>query len=574
MRGFYMIFDAQSLFETSLKRDGINLFLGAGFSVLSKNLMKENLPLGEELKKMLIESFGLEQYSDKDLAYISKKLKKTKNGEFFNFLKQKLSVTDYDERYVNLFKYKIRNVISLNIDNLLEVLFCRSLKEQTLVDSKLYGIIENANTMLFKIHGSVTYPADDDYYFTSDEVISYNLDNPQMFQVLSLKMASYPTLFWGVNIDNTIVQNFINNSRKIRNIQPRGKWVVLLPDSKYDEYAQDLRDDGYYIIRSTTEELLDYFSKIKRTVKIVIKHENKETLANPFAKFLMRTIKCAKNPVRPISYFYEGGDALWSDIINNKVEKLSYYYDLISEIEKGKSRHISGIPGSGKTTLLMQLACNLNTNKEVYFFESLQKNIAEQFSNYIEDRICYIFIDNVADNLDAIDVLEHNRNVILVTAERDHRFEILKQKSSFSDNMCIDISDIKDSDVQKICNSMNKRGSTYPSEKSSLFEIVYNIHTNKKLNSKIHEMTSELRIQDKDLYELYILLTYIRYTNIFASIETLLAYFPTLDYNEIYDKLNILRSSIHETQNENYDLFSLRSRIFAEASLKSIPSSE
>lgn len=98
--------------------------------------------------------------------------------------------------------------------------------------------------------------------------------------------------------------------------------------------------------------------------------------------------------------------------------------------------------------------------------------------------------------------------------------------------MYIDISDIKDSDVQKICNSMNKRGATFPSEKSSLFEIVYNIHTNKKLNSKIQEMTNDLRQQDKDLYELYILLTYIRYTNIFATIETLLAYFTTLDYDE------------------------------------------
>lgn len=35
-----------------------------------------------------------------------------------------------------------------------------------------------------------------------------------------------------------------------------------------------------------------------------------------------------------------------------------------------------------------------------------------------------------------------------------------------------------------------------------------------------------------------------------------------------------MRSSIHETQQENYDLFSLRSRIFAEASLKSIPASD
>ena len=113
-----------------------------------------------------------------------------------------------------------------------------------MVDAKQYGVTESANTMLFKIHGSVTYLADDDYYFTSDEITSYNLDNPQEFQVLTHKIASFPTLFWGVNIENAIVKIFINNTRKTKNLQPRGKWVVLLPDSEYDEYAQDLQDDG------------------------------------------------------------------------------------------------------------------------------------------------------------------------------------------------------------------------------------------------------------------------------------------------------------------------------------------
>lgn len=52
-----MVFDAQALFESSLKNDGINLFLGAGFSVLSSNLNGEKLPLGEGLKNSLINSF-------------------------------------------------------------------------------------------------------------------------------------------------------------------------------------------------------------------------------------------------------------------------------------------------------------------------------------------------------------------------------------------------------------------------------------------------------------------------------------------------------------------------------------
>lgn len=570
-----MQFDAQKLFEDNLKKDGINLFLGAGFSILSKNCNDENLPLGNQLKDLLIEKFGLEKYKEKDLAYIAKKLKKTRNGDLFQFLKEQLSVKEYDKRYKNIFSYKINNIITLNIDDLLEVLFCRDISNKSLVDAKQYGVTESANTMLFKIHGSVTYLADDDYYFTSDEITSYNLDNPQEFQVLTHKIASFPTLFWGVNIENAIVKSFINNTRKTKNLQPRGKWVVLLPDSEYDEYAQDLQDDGYYIIRGTTSELLDYFSNIKKTVTIKIKHPKTETIQNPFEKYLMSTIKKTRHPVRPISYFYEGGDALWSDIGNDKIQKLSYYYTIMTDLERGESRHISGIPGAGKTTLLMQLAYHLNTSYEIYYFNSLQKNMAEKLSEYIQDKKCYIFLDNAVDNLEALEILKkNNKKIIFVTAERDHKFELLKHDALVFDKQCIDISNIKEGDVQKICNSMGKRGTVFPEEKSSLFEIVYNIHTNKKLDSKILEMTDDLKKQDIDLYELYIVLTYVRYANVFATIETLMSYFSNLDYNEIYDKLNILRSSVHESQLENYDLFSLRSRIYAEASLKTLPSKD
>ncbi|MCI7037121.1 MAG: hypothetical protein MSA27_08190, partial [Spirochaetia bacterium] len=69
--------------------------------------------------------------------------------------------------------------------------------------------------------------------------------------------------------------------------------------------AQDLQDDGYYIIRGTTSELLDYFSNIKKTVTIKIKHPKKETIQNPFEKYLISTIKKNRYPVRPISYFYD-----------------------------------------------------------------------------------------------------------------------------------------------------------------------------------------------------------------------------------------------------------------------------
>ena len=566
---------AENTFKDLVLNKEFNLFLGAGFSILAKNKDNENLCLGEELKDSLIEFFDLQKYKDKDLSYISKKLKKTKNGEFYNYLTKKLKVIEYDNRYANLFKREIRNIISLNIDDLLEVLFTREIiKEKSLVDSKIYGITEDSGIMLFKIHGSVTYPADDDYYFSTEDISSFNFSNPQLFQALSLKIASLPTIFWGVNTENIIVQNFLTNAKKIKNLKIREKWIVVLPDEKYDEDALDLQDDGYNIIRATTDELLDYFSRLENDAGLDSSEEIVAKKDNVFEKYLIANIKKAKNPVRPITKFYEGDDALWSDIINNKIVKLSVYYDIMNSILNGENRHISGIPGSGKTTLLMQLACNLPKENIVYYFDSLQKNIAQKFSEFIGDKRCYVFMDNVADNLDALLLLKKNKNIIFVTAERDHKFEIIKQKVNISNNQCIDISDIKNSDVQKICNSMNKKGRIFETEKSSLFEIVYNISTNKKLGAKIHEMLQDLKSQTKDLYDLYIILTYMRYTNVFASLDTLMAYFTDLDFTDLYRNLNILRSSVNESQSQQEDFFSLRSRVFAEASIKNLPSND
>ena len=46
--------EGDQAFKNAL-RDGINLFLGAGFSVLAKNKANDTLPLGNKLKKMLID---------------------------------------------------------------------------------------------------------------------------------------------------------------------------------------------------------------------------------------------------------------------------------------------------------------------------------------------------------------------------------------------------------------------------------------------------------------------------------------------------------------------------------------
>lgn len=54
-----MRFDNEALFVSLVSNYGMNLYLGAGFSVYAENEIGEKLPLGNEIKDRLVEVFGL-----------------------------------------------------------------------------------------------------------------------------------------------------------------------------------------------------------------------------------------------------------------------------------------------------------------------------------------------------------------------------------------------------------------------------------------------------------------------------------------------------------------------------------
>ena len=52
-----MRFEKEALFKELVARYGMNLYLGAGFSVYAYNEDEESLPLGDELYSILLSSF-------------------------------------------------------------------------------------------------------------------------------------------------------------------------------------------------------------------------------------------------------------------------------------------------------------------------------------------------------------------------------------------------------------------------------------------------------------------------------------------------------------------------------------
>lgn len=103
-------------FKAALSK-GINLFLGAGFSVLAKDKHGQRLPLGGELLKELTNIF---KKSDRlSLAQVSSILENTKKDEFYDYLVERFAVKEFDLLYYNLNKINIRNIFTTNIDDLI-----------------------------------------------------------------------------------------------------------------------------------------------------------------------------------------------------------------------------------------------------------------------------------------------------------------------------------------------------------------------------------------------------------------------------------------------------------------------
>mgnify|MGYP003307890600 CR=1 FL=1 len=98
--------DNENLFKQAIT-DGVNLFVGAGFSLLAKDADGKQLPLGGELNEELRTHFG--KNSILPLPQLCTILEKSNKEAFHNYLKNRFSVKYIDTRYYSINKLNIRS---------------------------------------------------------------------------------------------------------------------------------------------------------------------------------------------------------------------------------------------------------------------------------------------------------------------------------------------------------------------------------------------------------------------------------------------------------------------------------
>ncbi|MDT3641142.1 hypothetical protein ROM51_21540, partial [Cronobacter sakazakii] len=105
-----MNIDNQPLFEHSLK-SGINLFLGAGFSVEASS-KAGRLPVGNDLKDELLDHFKRRKPSSLDLPQLCQILSSSSKRELKDFFITRFTVTEFNNLYKGIENIKIKSIFT------------------------------------------------------------------------------------------------------------------------------------------------------------------------------------------------------------------------------------------------------------------------------------------------------------------------------------------------------------------------------------------------------------------------------------------------------------------------------
>lgn len=581
-----MRFDNEALFVSLVSNYGMNLYLGAGFSVYADNEAGEKLPLGNEINKHLIDVFGLKTNREYTLSKSCQKIKKDNKDALERLLKETYRVKSFDKMYTGLCRLPIKNIITLNIDNLVERIYEDESSTKIIADNNITGPLEKNNVVnLYKLHGSVTYPMGSDMSFTDKELTDLFVREPGLFNTVSLKLSSAPTLFWGTSFgDNDSLELICHSEIYSKSATP--KWIVVYPLDNVEDTIEDLEDLGFNIVVADTKELMEYLCSLSFAASTKVKkYVYREYRENFPANFICNELEHS-SVRRPVMDFFSGAEPVISDILSSNVKRTSYFNQILQTIFSKRVTLITGIPGCGKSTLLMQLAFGKEIDGRKFWFNSIIKQEAEKLVKLVkDDKNVTVFLDNLYSNVDAFEVLKGSSNIKLVLAERALNYEYVKRFLSISSDAIVDVSNLAASDIQNICLSMNKSSSDAialmeKNENISLLEIVFFASTNAQIKERISGYIKDLaEFKDEklkiDLLELYTLVNYTSSCGIPATMDMLYFYFGDLieNYEDIIYALKKMNKIIVETTDEelkideSQDYLIMRSKLFAEKSI-------
>lgn len=564
----------KNTFERYL-REGINIFTGAGFSVLAKDHQARPLPIGDDFRKELLAEFPGSP-SILGLPQLCTLISRSKKEELDKYIRTRFSVNEYCEKYNNLEFINIKNIFTTNVDDLLESVF-RGNPSKHLNNISLNGASIKDKTAIdyIYLHGNVS-DSSSSLIFGDLDIASAFSNDPNRWNYLRSLMNKYPTLFWGYALkDAGTLQVFAN---AIDDNNKKNSWIIIHPEYTSDDEISYYKSLDLKIILSETEAFLDYLKEFESPEII-----SKTDYQNPFPELSIPSHADVKH--RSMQDFYQGAEPNWSDVYSPRVAKLHFYSDVEEQINRGKNVLITGGPATGKTTLLMQIAAFHDFNGVKLFLSDISITKAQTISAKINNIPTLLFVDNLQTSIEALNFLSKKNNIQLVIAERDYAYLSASSANFLRRNIeIIDITEVNERDTQMAIENIPVDIKAHRGYKfiagDSLFEVIERNCRTPTIKERFNNVIAELKKKDDKLVQLFLLACYLHTCRSITSMDVIYNYFGASynDHRRIYDLISILSSSltehVGEFMKEEQDYFSIRSNLLADHVFTVAPSKD
>ena len=545
----------------NILNNGINIFAGAGFSTLAKH-NKVRLPTGADLLKEIKSKFPTINMFE-NLSEVSEILDNESPEEYQSFLRERMAVTEFDNKYLNLLNINIKSIITTNIDDLFYKIFEKS--EQYINDLTRYGRSFNDDEIPYiPLHGSVR--SDRKLIFSKSDIVNASRNNTLPFSAATSFMSNYPILFLGYGMNDSDVEMIISIVKEHKS--PEDIWI-LTNDTAKETYYRRMR---YKTINGDIGSFLDWiganFEKLQN-------QPNRINIPTEFKGAIVPKLADIKEVV-PIEDFYQKGITNWYSVLNKDAFERDFITKIYNDILKGGEIHnlvLLGSTFSGKTTLLMILASKDYGKRIKYLFNTINAEVAKLFLRRIGSKPSIIFIDNMMNDIDAITILSTCHSLQIVGTSDDYLYEIIKYRATCFKVM--KIPEISDSEKNQIRSSIPRhlrknlvgKGSDNGVYKKSLTSFLeFNTENIKDslTETKLSSFYYNIKAKDIKLFRLLAISTYLEYNYSILSTDILCLYFGT---NKYIDLINAAKSYLVDIipnflKQSDQSYFSLRSRTF------------
>ncbi len=583
LKGKYKMkrFDCKDLFNQALVK-GITLFCGAGFSIYSYDKDNEALPLGNTLLDELKKRYNyVKDYSK--LSNACTKITKNDKSSFYSFMNDRFSVSSYKDIYDCIKGINIKSIFTTNIDDLFFKIYESDTKK------KLHNMMEGSDygndfaINYYPLHGCVRVPNCEFVFGTIELASAFSCsENRRSWRNLAKDASKNPILFWGWNFEDPgpIQAMYGTNNDFDKNIQ---KWMLLYDTAATAENIDYLEELGFNIIIGDTDEMLTYIQEQSTVISELFYKKISET-----SKKQLNTYSLPKNDDNLTKYsiqkYYQEYTPLWSHIYSKAIPKTRYFTQLMDSIASKDDVFITGIKCSGKTTLLMQVAYELNSEldaqRTIHYMVAPSLADIETYIQLIDGAQTLLFVDNCFRDTNAVCKILEAKNIQGILVDRDFNYERQYHKISCYNAKLVDVTELKQSDAQKIIEAIPKDiKRQYVNMKNVMRDpTILNLMVN-TIKPTDFGFIKQFINQDKEAAKVFLAVCYVHSCGVPCSFDMLYSFLgdDLYSWKEMYAIIERVGGLIKTLTDDNIsfyhdqDYFTCRSRVLAEKIISSIP---